>query len=168
MYKVKINDGEITSLSTDFKKDTVIINNQSCLVEFHQVSKEILSLKLNGKTYEALLLKYIPEEKTLLLKINQNKYSVQLKDKYDELLSKLGLDLSSSKKYNNVKAPMPGLVLNILIKEGEAITKGEPLIVLEAMKMENIIKAPNDAIIKKVLVMKGNSVEKNQLLIEFA
>ena len=62
---------------------------------------------------------------------------------------------------------MPGMVLNILVNEGDTIKKGDPLIVLEAMKMENILKSPTDGVIKKIPINKGVAVEKNQLLIQF-
>ena len=83
----------------------------------------------------------------------------------DELLHELGMDAIASTKVNDLKAPMPGLVLDILVKEGEKINKGDTLIVLEAMKMENSLKAIADATVKKISVKKGNTVEKNQVLV---
>ncbi|MBK7818477.1 MAG: acetyl-CoA carboxylase biotin carboxyl carrier protein subunit [Sphingobacteriaceae bacterium] len=106
-------------------------------------------------------------EKTMVLKINSVKYTIELKDKYDELLHSLGMDNVASAKINQIKAPMPGMVLNILVHEGNEVKKGDVLLVLEAMKMENMLKSPTDGIIKKIAVQKGNAVEKNQLLIQF-
>lgn len=91
---------------------------------------------------------------------------MELKDKYDELLQQLGMDKMLSAKVNDLKAPMPGLVLDVLVKEGQQIKKGENLLVLEAMKMENNLKAVSDAVVKKVKVGKGARVEKNEILIE--
>ena len=62
---------------------------------------------------------------------------------------------------------MPGMVLNILVAEGQEVKKGEALIILEAMKMENILKSPTDGVIKKIAINKGVAVEKNQILIQF-
>ena len=62
---------------------------------------------------------------------------------------------------------MPGMVLNILVAEGQQVKKGDSLLVLEAMKMENVLKSPTDGVIKKVVATKGTAVEKNQLLIQF-
>lgn len=67
----------------------------------------------------------------------------------------------------NVKAPMPGLILEVKVSAGEKVLRHQPLVVIEAMKMENIIKSPSDAVIKKVFVSPENSVEKSDLLIEF-
>ncbi len=78
------------------------------------------------------------------------------------------MDSLNSSKVNEVKAPMPGLVLDIRVSEGDEVKKGDPILVLEAMKMENIIKSPTDGVIKKINVKKGLAVEKNQVLINFA
>ena len=63
---------------------------------------------------------------------------------------------------------MPGLVLSVLVTEGDEVKKGDNLLVLEAMKMENMIKSPTDGIIKKIEIKQGNKVEKNELLISFS
>ncbi|MBY0435500.1 MAG: acetyl-CoA carboxylase biotin carboxyl carrier protein subunit, partial [Cyclobacteriaceae bacterium] len=70
-------------------------------------------------------------------------------------------------KVNAVKAPMPGLIIDLRVNAGDTVKTGDPLLVLEAMKMENIIKAPGDGTVKQVKIKKGDSVEKGQLLIEF-
>ena len=62
---------------------------------------------------------------------------------------------------------MPGLVVNIFVKEGDAVLEGDKLLTLEAMKMENILKSPGDGIIKKINIGKTQTVDKNQILIEF-
>ena len=70
----------------------------------------------------------------MVVKINNTSYTLDVKDKYDDLLHSLGLDNLATKKVNDVKAPMPGMVLNILVTEGQEVKKGDALIVLEAMK----------------------------------
>ena len=77
------------------------------------------------------------------------------------------MDSLQSKKISDLKAPMPGLVVEVAVVDGQEVSKGDRLVVLEAMKMENILKAPADAIIKKVNVKKGSTVEKNEMLILF-
>lgn len=66
-----------------------------------------------------------------------------------------------------VMAPMPGMIVGVVCRPGDKVSKGQPLVVMEAMKMENEIKAPGVGTIKAVRVAVGDSVEKNQLLIEF-
>ena len=63
-------------------------------------------------------------------------------------------------------APMPGLVRSVNVAEGEAVSKGQTLLVLEAMKMEIRIQAPRDGSVKKLLVQPGQTVEREQVLIE--
>jgi biotin carboxyl carrier protein len=98
--------------------------------------------------------------------VDGKKQEIEIKDKYDALLKQLGMDKMLGSKMNLLKAPMPGLVLNILVKEGDNIKKGDSLLVLEAMKMENNIKAAGDGVVKKVNVQVKQAVEKNQVLIE--
>ena len=62
---------------------------------------------------------------------------------------------------------MPGLILEIHVRIGQAVNEDDPLLILEAMKMENVITSPRDGIIKSISVKKSESVDKNQLLIEF-
>lgn len=121
----------------------------------------------NAVSYAVEVLHTDAVTKTVTLKVNGNTYEAVLKDKYDELLHALGMDGLASRKVNELKAPMPGLVLDVVVAEGAAVKKGDALIILEAMKMENILKSPTDGQIKKISVKKGVAVEKNQLLIEF-
>jgi biotin carboxyl carrier protein len=77
----------------------------------------------------------------------------------------MGMDAVAAGAVSDVKAPMPGLVLKIMVEPGQPISKGDALVILEAMKMENILKAPSDGIVKKILVTKGDKVEKNQIMV---
>ena len=120
-----------------------------------------------GKGYRAEVTKADQESKTVELKINGRKYSVQLRDKFDLLLEKMGMNNSGVGKINVLKAPMPGLIIDLRVKVGQTVKPGDPLLVLEAMKMENIIKAQGEGTVKQLKIKKGDTVEKNQLLIEF-
>jgi biotin carboxyl carrier protein len=83
------------------------------------------------------------------------------------LLEKLGMNNAASGKVNNIKAPMPGLIIELKVKTGDTVKAGDQLLILEAMKMENILKSPGEGVVKSVKVKKGDTVEKNQVLIEF-
>jgi len=63
-------------------------------------------------------------------------------------------------------APMPGQVRAVNVAEGESVTKGQTLLVLEAMKMEIRVSAPRDGVVGKLLVQQGQTVEREQVLIE--
>ena len=106
------------------------------------------------------------EKKAFNVKVNGNIYEVVLKDKFDQLIKQLGFSSSVLHKVKEVKAPMPGLVLDIIAKVGDVVNQGDPLLILEAMKMENVIKSPGDGEIKIIHVAKGVAVEKGLLLIE--
>ena len=78
----------------------------------------------------------------------------------------MGFSVGSGKKLNEIKAPMPGLILSLNIEIGKTVKEGEVLLILEAMKMENAICAPRDGIIKSINIESGKTVEKGELLIE--
>ena len=67
---------------------------------------------------------------------------------------------------SELAAPMPGQVRGVNVSEGETVTKGQTLLVLEAMKMEIRIQAPRDGVVKKLVVKQGQTVEREQILIE--
>ena len=121
----------------------------------------------NSKSFVADVLTHDRKNKSFEIIINNNTYSVQLKDRFDELLHDLGMDVGNSNKDNDVKAPMPGRVLEILVKEGDAVAEGDGLIVLEAMKMENIIKSTREGVLKHIQAAEGDSVEKNAVLLSY-
>ena len=89
-----------------------------------------------------------------------------IKNALDQKLEQMGFGTAASKQIKQIKAPMPGLVLNIDVTDGQSVKEGDRLVILEAMKMENSILIHADAVIKKVLVSAGQAVEKNQVLIE--
>lgn len=107
------------------------------------------------------------EEKTGTVRLNSDIIELKVQDKMDLLLEKLGMNNLQNVVQNNVKAPMPGLILDILVKTGDEVKKGDAVVILEAMKMENVIKASGEAVVEDVVVEKGASVEKNQIMVKF-
>ncbi len=120
----------------------------------------------NGRSYHAELLDINHVARQFTIKVNGVKYTLHISDYYERLIQQLGLNVGSGQKQNVVKAPMPGLVLNIMAEPGQVVSKGDPLLILEAMKMENVIKAASDGTVKSVAVKKGAAVEKGHLLLE--
>jgi len=107
------------------------------------------------------------EEKTMTICVNGNDYEIIIKDKYDLLLQQMGISSKSSAQINQFKAPMPGLIREVIVSAGAEVNKGDILLILEAMKMENALKSPRDGKIKKINISVGNTVEKGFVLIEF-
>jgi biotin carboxyl carrier protein len=120
------------------------------------------------KTYTLILESGDAETGIYKIQLNGKPLEISTFDRIQLLLKSMGMDTAMGKKINEIKAPMPGLVLRIPIKEGDSVSKGEGLLVLEAMKMENSIKALGDVVISKIHVKPGQAVEKNQLLVSFA
>jgi len=120
-----------------------------------------------NQSYQVDVLKADYTTKDFIIQINGRRYTVNAEDKLDLLLKRLGLDNLSQNKVNDIKAPMPGLILSINVAEGDEVSKGDSLLILEAMKMENVLKSPTDGVVKAIKVEQGQNVEKNQLMIVF-
>jgi 3-methylcrotonyl-CoA carboxylase alpha subunit len=67
-----------------------------------------------------------------------------------------------------IKAPMPSKIAHILVKDGQKVKKGEPLLVLEAMKMEHVMRAGNDGTVDKIKFTIGDMVKEGQILVTFS
>ena len=164
MYKATVN-----------KRDYNIENNNGELVvdgnvvdwDLVKISDQYFHVLIKNESYRAEVIKADPITKSFVVKINGRIYDVALKDRFDLLLERMGLNNGLAGKANNVKAPMPGLIVELRVKPGDHVNPGDALLILEAMKMENMIKATAQTVVKSVKVAKGDSVEKNQVLIEF-
>ena len=165
MYKIKVNDRYQFELSETSGK----ISNNGIEVEpdIQALGDNSFHIIYQNKSYRAEVIELRKQDKVILTRINGREYLVELRDKYDDLLQQLGFDKAASSQLSELKAPMPGLVLQVLVKEGEHVTKGSTLLILEAMKMENIIKSSVDGTIKQVMISVGDKVDKNQVMIKF-
>lgn len=123
-------------------------------------------LLYENKSIEAKIVKTNFLQKEYWVKIGSNIYEVKILDELDLLIKEMGLSLGNTQAENDIKAPMPGLILDVNVQEGDEVKEGDYLLVLEAMKMENALTAPRDGIVKSISVKKGETVEKNQLLVE--
>ncbi len=126
----------------------------------------VLSMLHKGRSYEAVVESVDRTTKEVVLRIDGQRYTVAIKEPIDQLLHSMGLDLKAVKKVESVKAPMPGMILKVLVSPGQQIEKGDGLIILEAMKMENVLKAGGPAIVKSIRVEERTAVEKGAVLID--
>lgn len=147
--------------------DGLLLDGKSFNWDIVQLTDGYFHILYDNKSYRAEVVKSDRAAKTFTLKINNHIHTVEVKDKFDQLLEKLGMNTNTAGKVNNVKAPMPGLIIEIKIKAGDSVKINDALLILEAMKMENILKSPGEGTVKSVTVKKGDKVEKNQVLIEF-
>ncbi|GAB2456732.1 acetyl-CoA carboxylase biotin carboxyl carrier protein subunit [Hymenobacter qilianensis] len=120
-----------------------------------------------GRSYSAELITIDYAAKALQLKLNNRIVDLQAKDRFDLLLDKLGMSNAATSKVHELKAPMPGLIVDIRVETGQTVQKGDPLLVLEAMKMENILKAPSDVTIGAIKINLRDNVQKGQVLVQF-
>lgn len=144
-----------------------IVNEVALDWDVTTINEGYFHIIYNNKSFRAEVVKADYNAKAFHIKVNGSIHAVSVKDKFDILLEKMGMSSNASTKVNSIKSPMPGLIVNLKVKAGEEVKKGDVLLILEAMKMENIIKSPGDGIIKSIHIKKGDSVEKNQVLIEF-
>ena len=156
-YKIAVNDAfhfemEKESIS---RQDTVPTAENAFHV-LHQntpYKAEVIASDFNHKRYT--------------VKVNNTNYSVSIADSLDILIKEMGFEVGLTKQVNAIKAPMPGLILEISVVVGQSVKENDNLIILSAMKMENSFLSPRDGVIKTIAVAVGDAVEKGQLLIEF-
>lgn len=152
----------------EFEGDKVLIDGSEKVLDILSIQDgKFLHLMYNNHSYLFEILTFDKDTKTFKIGFDGRTYEIGVKDRFDQLLHSMGLDKVSKPKVNDVKAPMPGLVLSIKVQENQEVKKGDPILILEAMKMENIIKSPIDGVIKQILVSEKQPVDKNQALIQF-
>ena len=158
---------------TDEKPDSLIeINQEEYLLNGEKVNFQLfktgahsLHLIRNNKSYSVDVISFT--NKKAVLKINDHKVEVEIKNYLEKQISDSQLGQSLDDGIAEVNAPMPGTILDILVKPGQKINKNDTLLILNAMKMENVIKTPMKGKVKTISVSKGENVNKNQLLISF-
>ncbi len=144
-----------------------MINDQTIKdLDAQYIGSDKLHIIANNKNYDTQLEHMDMANRTMTVNVNGTSYQLSIKDEYDELLHEMGLDVVPEQKMTDVKAPMPGLVLQVMVKVGDTVIKGDQLIILEAMKMENVLQAEGDGTVKSIEVNQGDKVDKTQVLIE--
>jgi biotin carboxyl carrier protein len=154
-FIVKVNEFFFSITQEELESTDVIRKSDT---EFHLI-KDHHSVK--GQVHES-----DKAGKKLRIEVEGEMFDVEIKDKLAQMLEKMGFGTGKGKRVSDIKAPMPGLVLKVSVTEGQDVKDGEPVLVLEAMKMENSIMLQGDAKIKKIHVKSGQSVEKGQVLVE--
>ncbi|MBB6237746.1 biotin carboxyl carrier protein [Pedobacter sp. AK013] len=165
MYKVKVNDQFLFEIEN--KDSAFLVNGEQVQLDLSTLGHRNTHVLYQNRSFNTELVEINKAEKNCKVKVNGNIYQINIEDQFDVLLKQLGLDNLTANKVSEIKAPMPGLVLKVLVEENAEIKKGDNLLVLEAMKMENILKSSTDGTIKKILIKQGDKVEKNQILIQF-
>ena len=155
---------QLTVNNTQIFNHTASTNTTLDAVE---VSPSKFHILKNNQAYTAEIIATDFIAKTYTVKVNGNTYSVAIANPLDLLIKEMGFLEGNSKQINEIKAPMPGLILEMSVSVGQEVQENDCLLILEAMKMENSFLSPRAGIIKSISASKGDAVEKGQLLIEF-
>lgn len=151
----------------DFSKDGILVDTIPYNWDIIALQPGKFHIIKDNKSYNAELIEADYTAKTIVLKLNGQLHTFTIKDRFDLLLEKMGMSQVAIQKVNEIKAPMPGLIVAIKVEVGQEVKKGDPIMILEAMKMENILKSPGDGVVKTLKVSLRDNVEKNQVLIQF-
>lgn len=156
-YSVKVGD------DFDFKlsKDTI------SSLDLIKTDHDAYHLLKDGISYHVKILDSDFNKGVYTISINGSEHKTSIQTPLDELIQKMGFAINAGKNIDSISAPMPGLILDIMVEEGQEVAEEDQLLILEAMKMENIITSPRSGVIKSISISKGDAVEKKQLLIEF-
>ncbi|MBP9097423.1 MAG: biotin/lipoyl-binding protein, partial [Ferruginibacter sp.] len=151
---VKVNDFLFSFSEEEIEKADLVKRSES---EFHLVK--------DNQSVNARLVETDLTGKKIRVEVAGEVFDVEIKDELDQMLLKMGFGSASQKHVKEIKAPMPGLVMEVAVIEGQEVLEGDKILILEAMKMENSIIIHANATIKKILVKTGQAVEKGQVLV---
>jgi biotin carboxyl carrier protein len=156
-YKVTVND----AFHFDFEKESIsqLDAIPTGVNEFHILHQ--------NTPYKAEIINSDFHQKRYTVKVNNTNYTVGISNPLDILIKEMGFEVGLTKQVNAIKAPMPGLILEISVVVGQTVKENDNLIILGAMKMENSFLSPRHGVIKSISVSTGDAVDKGQLLIEF-
>jgi biotin carboxyl carrier protein len=164
MFKVTVDDSDESQV--EFNAAGIQLNGEVVAWDMITTGDRRFHVIMNNQSFNCEVISADARKKSFEIKVNGITHQVNVKDQFDELLHQLGMDKVATHKVNDIKAPMPGLVLKIMISEQQEIKEGDSVVILEAMKMENVIKSPGSGVIKLIKVKERDAVEKNQVLIE--
>ena len=160
-YTITINGSQVYTVEGSQ------VNGQEILADIFKIDNRFYHILTEGRSFNIEIFAIDKQSKTMTVVVNGSKYDLSLRDKFDLLMEQMGFGKGSVQKAADLKAPMPGLVIEVRVQVGDEVKKGDPVIVLEAMKMENVLKSPGDGKVKSIEVAKGTSVEKGFVLIRF-
>ena len=170
-YFINIDDSEDSFEINLNGLNELMYNGDVYDYEYQFISEGLLHLRINEKNYTIRI--ELNEETDsevkntqFIIDLNALSHNVSCKNEFDILSEKFSKAKSNKGFKKDLVSPMPGAIVKINVNEGDKVSKGDVLLVLEAMKMENELKAASDATIDKILVEEKKSVDKNDILIK--
>jgi biotin carboxyl carrier protein len=163
-YITTIGEKEFTVELLD--DDQVKVDGKLYHVDFQSVQDQpVYSLLIDGKSYEAYA---FPEDEGFQVVLSGYMFPARVEDERERRLRlSMGKVPLGSEEFH-LKAPMPGLVVSVAVEDGQAVQKGDVLVILESMKMQNELKSPRDGAIHRLKIKAGDRVEQRQTLLSVA
>jgi biotin carboxyl carrier protein len=152
---------EVTELAGG--KFRLVMDGREMMVDARQVSDTTMSL-VNGDQAYNVELEQDPSGKGDNVLVRGHLINVEVMDLRSMRLRKAAETAGGPAGPAQVSAPMPGMVVDVLVEEGQEVEEGQGLLVVEAMKMENELKAPKAGVIKNLKATKGEAVDSGVAL----
>lgn len=162
-FETSIGD-TATVLNIEPDDNELSINGSSKNYSFYKQSNGRRLLRIGNKLYKIDNVEF--EKHTVRFTINGQWCSVDVRNEQDLLMDEMGFKTAADIGEGQLKAPMPGKILEIMVEEGDEVKLGDPVAILEAMKMENELKAPVSGVITSITAATNDSLEKNALILE--
>jgi len=140
------------------KKFKFTIHGNLYEVEIQSFEENIAKVEVNGTLYDVEVHREIKTTKTPTLVRVENPKPTRKEQKIPRQVSKT--------VNTAIKAPLPGTIIQIMVREGDQVSLGQKLLTMEAMKMENNVLSEKDGTIRRILVKAGDTVLQNDTLIE--
>jgi pyruvate carboxylase subunit B len=160
-YITSVNEQEyVIEIDQD---NRIVVNGEPLEIDFQQlVPGGPVSLLINNRSLEAIVDELDDAWEVLL---DGELYTVSVQDERAYRLSQARGQLRDESEAVVIRSPMPGLILDVLVQEGDVVAEDDKVVILESMKMENELRAARDGVVTRVFVSPGTSVEKNQQLV---
>lgn len=162
-FEVTINDKTI-ALSIDAERQSFTQNGEEKEYSFHTQKNGRKLLRIGTKLYKIDNVQR--KEQDVQFSLNGQRCEAQVRNERDILLDEMGFKTAATLNEGKLNAPMPGKILEIMVQEGDKVELGQPVAILEAMKMENELKSPVTGIVGTIAVAEQDSLEKNNLIME--
>ncbi|MCX6183140.1 MAG: biotin/lipoyl-binding protein [Bacteroidetes bacterium] len=167
MLQIKVNTTIFSVALNTVSEFKAELNGKLVDYEMEELGEGRFLLRRGNEVVELFVLSASEEGKEIEIQVGQNYYKTEVQTEFDQLLGTMGFKSGDAKKLKELKSPMPGKIISVLVDEGAEVKAGDPLLVLEAMKMENVLQCLVDGKVDKIMATKGASVNKNDILIKF-
>lgn len=161
------NQDAVYRISTAGAEPVMITSDALLSLDVVATGSGSYHLLWEGKSFHFEVVSVDLDAKRLKIRSGGQLFELMVNDALELMIERLGLQRHRSNALEQLRAPMPGLVLKLLVNPGDTIQPGDPVVILEAMKMENVIKSTGHGTVDQLLVREGQPVEKEAVLMTF-